>query len=439
MAAIRFLYRSNRTNAPLTARLQYSNHGNKVLYDGKTNVVVAKSDFTLLKSKSSDITKRNKRREIEELIYPLEKFIIDKFHKTQIADIDKKWLEKIIHQYHHPPEAKSDLMTYWIQHIINQAPIRDNSKGGKGLTKSRVYAWKNLLGLFTEFSNGFEYTAQEVNEPLAKQFLDYLVNTKKHSTIYATKLISDLKTALKEAKANGIAVSPDLDKIKARKGKVYDDDMDVIYLNEQEIQAIQNAELKREALINARKWLILLCYTGQRGDTLTSRLTNDSFKKRGNAFIIELRQKKTNKTVIIPVLPPVQKIYDEGLPYKVSTQKLNGYLKKVGEKAKINTPTIGKLIEKTPNGMRKIKKERPKWMYMATHIGRRSFATNHYKKLPTPIIMGVTGHSKESTFLAYINKSDETHVDAFIEYYTKKEAKQNGTGELSVLKNAVNQ
>ena len=52
-------------------------------------------------------------------------------------------------------------------------------------------------------------------------------------------------------------------------------------------------------------------------------------------------------------------------------------------------------------------------MYISTHIGRRSFASNFYGNIPTPTIIKVTGHSKEETFLKYINKSDNSHLDSF--------------------------
>ena len=39
---------------------------------------------------------------------------------------------------------------------------------------------------------------------------------------------------------------------------------------------------------------------------------------------------------------------------------------------------------------------------MTSHIIRRSFASNYYGKIETPLLKNITGHSKESTFLTYI-------------------------------------
>lgn len=48
---------------------------------------------------------------------------------------------------------------------------------------------------------------------------------------------------------------------------------------------------------------------------------------------------------------------------------------------------------------------------------RRSFATNHFGKVPTPLLMEITGHTKETTFLSYIGRSanKDHYADAFTE------------------------
>jgi len=98
---------------------------------------------------------------------------------------------------------------------------------------------------------------------------------------------------------------------------------------------------------------------------------------------------------------------------------------------------MGRIIEANEDPKikkkRGVKKLRPKHNYISTHIGRRSFASNHYSELPTPIIMQVTGHKKESTFLTYINQSDDSHIEAFLEYYKKEEKKES---KLTIVKKA---
>ena len=47
---------------------------------------------------------------------------------------------------------------------------------------------------------------------------------------------------------------------------------------------------------------------------------------------------------------------------------------------------------------------------------RRSFASNYYGKIETPILMNITGHTKESTFLTYIGtQNKDTLADFFMQ------------------------
>ena len=66
---------------------------------------------------------------------------------------------------------------------------------------------------------------------------------------------------------------------------------------------------------------------------------------------------------------------------------------------------------------RKVEGIYPKWQLVTSHIGRRSFATNNYGKIPTALLIGVTGHSTESMFLEYIGKTDTQKAMALAEYF----------------------
>ncbi|AWV96777.1 hypothetical protein DJ013_00640 [Arcticibacterium luteifluviistationis] len=55
-----------------------------------------------------------------------------------------------------------------------------------------------------------------------------------------------------------------------------------------------------------------------------------------------------------------------------------------------------------PETNRKTEGIYPKWKLISTHIGRRSLATNLYGKYATPLIVAMTGHAREVTFLQYI-------------------------------------
>ena len=111
------------------------------------------------------------------------------------------------------------------------------------------------------------------------------------------------------------------------------------------------------------------------------------------------------------------------------------YIKKVCEEAKINTPTEGKIFDAISG--RKEFGIYPKHELITSHCFRRSFASNYYKKIPTAVLIGITGHSKESLFLTYINQREDkdANADLFMKFY--EELTKDKTPEMKVLKNGT--
>jgi integrase len=60
----------------------------------------------------------------------------------------------------------------------------------------------------------------------------------------------------------------------------------------------------------------------------------------------------------------------------------------------------------------------PKYKLITSHVCRRSFATNNYGVLPTPLIMQVTGHATERMFLNYIGKNSLDFAQQIADFYT---------------------
>ena len=85
---------------------------------------------------------------------------------------------------------------------------------------------------------------------------------------------------------------------------------------------------------------------------------------------------------------------------KMYTPKFNKQLKEVRKLAGITQMVTAQ----KHNG--KIKRKEtgifPKYAVIASHNLRRFFATNFYSKIPTALLMNLTGHSRETTFLKYI-------------------------------------
>jgi len=228
-----------------------------------------------------------------------------------------------------------------------------------------------------------------------------------------------------------------------------------IYLTPKELEQIKKVELQSEALINARKWLLLGCNIGQRGGDLIN-ITEENFVIRNGLEVIELTQQKTGKNITIPVLETTKDILDNGLPYRISLQKLNDYIKEVCKITGINElvegskimmlDENGKEIPKTKNGKhvkkgvkRTVKGNYPKYELISSHVCRRTFATNQYGELPTPLIIQITAHSTEKMFLQYIGKNALDYAQQIADFYELQALKKKKEPRLGVIKNTSNE
>ena len=437
MATIKFYYRSTKETANITLRLMHQVSKEEIisLY-GRTKFRIDKSTWNETRKKTiKDAELRNSKVDIEKELTNLENFVLSNT-PADIREINKEWLTDTINEYYNPIKEHKNTVEYWVQHFIENSHTFDNPKGGIGLGKSRVDSYKALRKTLISFNS--KLTLIDCNKKTFDDFKKWLIK-KQYSPTTLYKKQSDLKTICIYAQSEGMEVSQQIHSIKIKKGNPYEDDMDVITLTELEIGKIEKLNLTRLTLINARKWLILACYTGQRGQRLLNNIKKENFKPYKDDLIIRFQQSKGNKTVTIPVLPKVKDIYNNGLPYEISLQKLNTYFKELGEKAEINEPTIGTIresieVSKGKSIQRNVKKEREKWRYICSHIGRRTFATNHYNKLSTTLIMRVTGHGKESDLLTYINQKNDDHLDVFFDYYkTKEEEKETPVIEMKTV------
>jgi integrase len=363
--------------------------------------------------------------------------------KTQIRDLKTKiegkiniiprdeitsdWLKNEIELFNNPNSDKkySDSLTKNFDYVIEDAPHRENQKGGYGLSKSRINAYLNTKRLILEFEKKKrkKLKVKDVNLEFKKSFFDFLIKNQNFTQNYALKILSNVKSVCNNAETLNIEISSQLKKIKTKSIK----NEFIIYLNKDELQKIKNTDLSNsKALQNARKWLLLGCNIGQRAADLLN-ITPDNFVYRNGLQVIELKQQKTNKKVTIPLNIDAKQIFDNGLPYKISIQKFNMYCKELSKLAEIKHPTKGQLFnndtKRTELGTY------PKWKLISTHVCRRSYASNYYGKIPTALLMQVTAHSTEKMFLKYIGKTGTDYAQQIAEYYHRINLSENSSPE----------
>lgn len=406
MATVNFLYRSKKEKAPLNLRLLFRDNNKDFVIGGKTKLIINK-DYWINhhdKKRLRDIELVNMQTDVNNELNKIQNHILEAFNNSHIKEIDKNWLSKEIEKYYNPKNIDKEIPLNLVDYIEYYIDYRKYDKLSKAtLTKYRVI--KNKLIKFEEETNK-TILIKNINEEFKNEFLDF---QKKDGYAQNTihKELNFIKTFCKHARERGLDVDKQLDKLKINKEKV-----EKIYLSFDEIEKIEKLSNLPQHLENARQWLIISCFTGQRiSDFL--RFDKDMIREEKGKKVMEFTQQKTGNKMTLPLFPKVISILEENdgdFPPKMSDQKYNKHIKTVCELAEINQLVKGSMQLEQIEGSgkyRKVSGKYEKYKLVTSHIGRRSFATNHYGKIPTNYLIYMTGHSSEKMFLNYIGKSNK--------------------------------
>jgi hypothetical protein len=123
--------------------------------------------------------------------------------------------------------------------------------------------------------------------------------------------------------------------------------------------------------------------------------------------------------------------------YKKYFQKFTEHLKTICKLTGIDEVIKGRLMDNKT--MRKIDGHYPKWQLLGSHVCRRSFATNYYISIPTPLLMKMTGHTTEKMFLNYIGKEPIDFAVQMSNYMAPLVQKEKKEPRLTIVKNASNE
>lgn len=415
MATLKFILQSKGENSNIYARYSL---GRGKLFFRKTGFVIDYKDWN--KKKGQAIQRNDTLKNINSKLDKLAVFINDAFNASVSGGIiiTGEWLQLQIDVYNNKIQVvELDVLTNYIQKYIDDAPYKQNQKKELGLSAGRISNIKLFKSTISRYQEekfgGKSILIKNIDLKFIEEYKFWLFS-KGYSTNYVGKNIANIRTICLDASKNDIETSSQIKNIKGLSESKPPEQ--IVYLSEEEQEQIKNTELKREALKNARKWLLLGCLIGQRGGDLLS-ITDKNVKDINGIKIIELKQQKTGKLVAIPLLPEALELLECGFPYKISLTKFNEYLKDVCEEAGIIKPTIGR--KKENNNSPTIKKEFKKYELISSHVCRRSFATNFYGRIPTPILMNITAHGTEKVFLKYIGKTTYDNAYQMLEYFSK--------------------
>jgi integrase len=186
-----------------------------------------------------------------------------------------------------------------------------------------------------------------------------------------------------------------------------------VYLNEEELQQLQQFDLTRKpekAII--RDLFIIGAETGLRFSDY-SRLTKHHLKDE----YIRISTLKTKDTVIVPISVRLRTIlnrYEDHSVFQITNQYFNREIKEIMKLAGFTERVSFPVKE----GTKTIEVNYEKWELISSHTCRRSFCTNQFLKgVPALLIRKISGHKTEKAFMEYIKVDEELAAKEMLKYW----------------------
>lgn len=298
-------------------------------------------------------------------------------------------------------QSKKTLIDF-IKELISNSAKKPNT----------IKNYKQTLKQLIEFkaAKKTELSFDKIDLTFYENFMKYCYE-KNFSTNTIGGFVKNIKVFMNEAFDRKLTTNIEY---KNRKFKTLEEQTENIYLTTKEIEHLYNLDLsKNTRLEKVRDMFIICCYTGLRYSDLIQLNNNNLIE---NQTMLKIKTEKTGETVIIPLHQYIKNILLKynGIPqYNISNQKMNEYLKELGELAELKDKifiTATKGGKQQNNGFKKYEK-------ITVHTGRRSFATNAFlMNIPTISIMKITGHRTEKAFMKYIKISQTENANKLINH-----------------------
>jgi site-specific recombinase XerD len=327
------------------------------------------------------------------------KYENDNDHQQPTVELLRSLLSKKFNPTEHT--IKKDLFSF-IDKFIEESRHKVNTKTEKLFASGTIQVYQNTRKVLEEYKKKRRKRIDfdTIDLDFYHDFTDYLRTEMRYSNNTIGKHVKTLKTFLSDATERGINNNLSF---RSKRFKVITETTDSIYLNREELNAIQELDLtNNQRLEKVRDLFLVGCWTGLRFSDF-SNIKPENIK----GDFIELETKKTAESVVIPLHPVVKNImrkyqqrYANSFPPAISNVKMNAYLKELGQ-------MINLFHVKTSTGITKggkfVTTTQQKYELITTHTARRSFATNLYlEDFPVSSIMKITGHRTEKAFQRYI-------------------------------------
>jgi integrase len=290
--------------------------------------------------------------------------------------------------------TQAPVPTFWQYFDEWIALARTQSKIGS----ARVYA--TVARHLREFEQNCNYAVDfdTITPTFGDRYTAHLLHKVRLTDNTVAKQVLTLKRFLRWARDRGYTKATGFDRLGWKR-----QEPDIMTLTSAEVASLEQLALPPGGyLANARSLFLLACYTGLRfSDLINIRAEH----LRGE--VLRMTTQKTRETVTVPLKPEALVIVEQllaGLVRPITNQKLNNYLKELGQLAEINAPVE---VIRFRGGIRESNTV-AKWERLGCHTGRRTFVTLSLERGVRPeTVMKVTGHRGWKSFQRYVNVTSD--------------------------------
>jgi integrase len=359
-----------------------------------------------IKLKSANKNKDFVNKTLKQLdILVVEKWVADTISQNNIP---KSWLKDVVANFFGQTKQDDLYKIYfldYIQKFVDASPERIyKGKIISPLTVRQYQATLNKLKAFEKHKN-IQLKFEVIDLVFYNDFLFYCKTVEKLGNNSIGGHIKNIKMWCKNCELDGFNISP---QYKHKSFATISSETNDPYFTEVEINSIFNYDFSKNLrLSNARDWLIIGLRTGFRVSDLLI-LTKDKIQNNR----IRITTIKTNADVVMPlhwqIKANLQRNNNE-LPYKISDQNFNDYIKEVAHKVGINEVISGSKMD--PETGRKKSGRYPKYELVTSHIGRRTFVTLLQGKINNQTLMALTTHKSEAQLSHYNKTQLDTYAD----------------------------
>ena len=325
--------------------------------------------------------------------------------------------------------TKDDIKAVWVANfkgVNNPTPQEQDEPTAKTFLdyydefvkeQSKVNSWTTStikrFGYIRKHITDFQRspTFDTFNTKGLQKYLNYLQEVKHQRNTTIEKKLSFLGWFLRWAVKNKYSTNTDFEDFKPKLRKAQ---KTIVYLEWVELMNMYHFAVpeSKEYLRRVRDVFCFCCFTSLRySDVYNLKRTdirggkiNITTIKTADKLQIELNQ---YSKAILEKYEDLPFINNKALPV-ISNQKMNEYLKELGELCELDTPVANTYYI----GGDRYDEVVPKYELLSTHAGRRTFICNSLAMgIPANVVMKWTGHSDYKAMKPYIDVADSIKAD----------------------------